>query len=118
MQEYIELAKLLLTWPVVAIIAIILLRKPIILMVNRLISGESGKAKIGPIEVELGKLAEDGRKAVNSLNEINYIIAKSRLLELEITKSHVSQSFSDEQQLQLTKIIGELKEKIDECKEK
>ena len=86
-------------------------------IVERLINGKTGKAKIGPVEVELGQLADDGKKAVQQLNDINQLIAKSRLLELEITMTSLSPAFSETQQKQLAEITHELKEKLRELDE-
>ena len=104
------------SWEVVAIIAIICLRKPIALLMERLVSGQSGRAKIGPIEFELGKLAEDGREAIDRLNRIHLIVAESRLLELEITKTHFSHSFSDKQNKKLAEIIKNLEKNMKESR--
>lgn len=82
-----EILQIVLTWPTVAIVAIIMLRKPLAQLIDRLIHAESGKAKVGPVEIELGKLAEQGQQAVDKLKRINYLMAESRLLELEITEA-------------------------------
>lgn len=81
-----EILQLILSWPTVAIISIIVLKKPLTRLVERLIHSDSGKAKIGPVEIELGKLAEQGQQAVDKLNRINFLMAESRLLELQITE--------------------------------
>lgn len=112
MSQLQPLIEALSSWETVAIVAILSLRKPITLLMERLVSGQSGRAKIGPIEFELGKLAEDGRQAIEHLNRIHLIVAESRLLELEITRSHFSHSFSDEQNKKLSELIEELRENV------
>lgn len=82
-----EILQIVLSWPAVAIVAIIMLRKPLAQLIDRLIHSDSGKAKVGPVEIELGKLAEEGQQAVDKLKRINYLMAESRLLELEITEA-------------------------------
>jgi hypothetical protein len=82
LEETKEIIKILISWPTAVIVAVLVLRNPIKMLVERLIKSESGKAKIGPVEIELGKLAEEGKQAVQSLNRINYLMAESRLLEL------------------------------------
>lgn len=82
-----EIIQIILSWPTVAIVAIIMLRKPLTQLIDRLIHSDSGKAKIGPVEIELGKLAEQGQQAVDKLNRINFLMAESRLLELQITEA-------------------------------
>lgn len=116
-ESTIKILSYLFSWPVASILIALFLRKPIMKVVDRLIVGQSGKAKIGPIEIELGQLADDGRKAVKQLNDINHIIARSRLLELEITMATLSSAFSATQQEQLSKVTLELKEKLKDLDE-
>ena len=104
-----ELLDVILSWPVAVIVSVLLLRTPITKLINRLINSESGKAKVGPIEVELGKLAEEGQQAVSQLNRINYLMAESRLLELEITEGNFGPVFTDEQRERMKRQINELK---------
>lgn len=68
------------------LILISVFRRPILYVVERFISSEGGKAELGPIKIELGKLAQEGQQAVHNLNRINLVMAESRLLELEITE--------------------------------
>jgi hypothetical protein len=93
-ESTLKIISLVLSWPVAAVVIVLFLRKPIMKVVERFISGQSGKAKIGPIEVELGQLADDGKKAIQQLNDINHIVARSRLVELEITMMTLSHAFS------------------------
>ena len=79
------------------------------MLVDRLIKAESGKAKVGPVEIELGKLAQEGKQAVHSLNRINYLMAESRLLELEITEGNFGPVFSSKQRERMKDHIEELK---------
>ena len=117
-MEYIkEILQIVFSWPGVAIIALIALRSQIKNIIKRFIGSESGKAKVGPIEIELGKIAEQGQMAVNDLNKINYIMAESRRLELEITlgmtelyKSFGMQVLSQQQNDEMQKHISELRE--------
>lgn len=109
METTIEVIKAILSWPMVCIIVIIILHKPIRKLIERLISSQEGEAKVGPIVIKLGKLAEDGREAVDTLKSINTVMAESRLLELEITDGMFGDIFSDKQQTQMKKHIEELK---------
>lgn len=108
--------KVLFSWPAVVIVSVFLLRQAILKIVDRLVSGESGKAKLGFVEIELGKLAKDGREAVDNLNEVSMVLAKSRLLELEITRDNFSTAFTVEQERELNKLISKLREAIEECR--
>lgn len=112
-KSTLDILSLVLSWPVAGVLIVLFLRKPIMKVVDRFVGGQSGKAKIGPIEVELGQLADDGKKAVRKLNEINHIVAKSRLLELEVTMATLSPAFSPKHQQKLEEITLELKEKLD-----
>ncbi len=85
-------------------------------IVDRLVSGESGKAKLGFVEIELGKLAKDGREAVDNLNEVSMVLAKSRLLELEITRDNFSTVFTVDQERELNELISKLREAIEGCR--
>ena len=109
MQELKEILQVVLSWPVAIVVSVLVLRHPIHQLIERLINSESGRAKIGPIEVELGKLAEQGQQAVTQLNRINYLMAESRLLELEITEGNFGPVFSNEQRERMKLHINELK---------
>ena len=109
MDELKEILQIAFSWPAAVIICVLLLRGPIVKLINRLVEAESGKAKVGPIEVELGKLAEEGQQAVSKLNRINYLMAESRLLELEITEGNFGTVFSNEQRDRMKTQIDELK---------
>ena len=93
----------------VAMVALVVLRRPIVALVQRLISSESGKAKVGPIEIELGKLAEEGKKVVADLNRLSVLMAETRLLELEITDGMFSRVFRPDQSERMKKHIEELR---------
>jgi hypothetical protein len=112
MADVKEFLQIILSWPVAVIFAVLVLRGPILKLINRLISSESGKAKVGPIEVELGKLAEEGQQAVSQLNRINYLMAESRLLELEITDGKFGAIFSPDQQEKMRTQISEFKKLV------
>ena len=81
----IEILKTILSWPTSLIIALIVLRKSLSSLIERLVRGDHGRAKLGPIEIELGQVAEQGREVVYGLSRLNRVMAESRLLELKIT---------------------------------
>ena len=113
MQEIREIAQVLISWPTATIVGVLVLRNPIKMLVERLIKSESGKAKLGPVEIELGKLAEEGKQAVHNLNRINYLMAESRLLELEITEMNFGPVFTADQRERMKGHIRELKKLIE-----
>lgn len=106
-----ELLQIILSWPTVALVAIIVFMKQLSQLVDRLIRSDTGKARIGPVEIELGKLAEQGQQAVDKLNRINYLMAESRLLELQITEAMpmFSMVSTEEHRSRMTSQIEELK---------
>ncbi len=104
-----EILQIVLSWPTVAIVAIVMLKNPLAKLIDRLIHSDSGKAKVGPVEIELGKLVEQGQQAVDKLNRINYLMAESRLLELEITDGMFRAIFTEEQRNRMKSQIEELR---------
>jgi len=108
-QDIKEILQVIFSWPVAAVVFVLVLRQPIIKLIDRLVNSESGKVKVGPFEAELGKLAQEGQQAVSRLNEINDLMAESRLLELEITEANFGPIFSSEQREQMKKHIERLK---------
>ncbi|MEW8660799.1 MAG: hypothetical protein AB2557_00010 [Candidatus Thiodiazotropha sp.] len=118
MEEVKEIFAVLISWPTAVIVAVLVLRSPIKMLIERLINSESGKAKVGPVEVELGKLAKEGKAAVNSLNRINVLMAESRLLELEITEGNFGPVFTPEQRAKMQEQINELRKLTNEAANK
>lgn len=106
----IEIIRNVLSWPAVCIVALLVMRKPIVQLINRLIHSDSGEAKFGPIVIKLGKVAEEGKKAVTTLNSISLVMAKSRRLEMEITSGLFSGAFTDSQNNEMHQHIKELTE--------
>ena len=104
-----ELLKIVISWPMAVIIALLILREPIRRVIQRLVQSDSGKAKLGPVEIELGKIAEDGRQAVDQLHRLNVLMAETRLLELEITEGNFGPMFSEEQREKMQQQINELR---------
>lgn len=67
---------LIISWPMALLILILVFRRPILNVVERFTSSEGGKAELGPIKIELGKLAQEGHQAVHNLNRINLVMAE------------------------------------------
>ena len=116
MSTLIDILKVVISWEGVSLVVLFLLLTPIKALIQRLIDGDDGEARVGPIEVKLGKVVENGEKAVSDLHRINYIMAESRRLELEITvgmsKVYESLGFSVMSSLQsdeMQKHISELR---------
>ena len=64
---------------------------------------------MGPVEIELGRIAEEGATAVETLRRLNVLMAESRLLELEITEGYFGAEFTPEQRSQMKEQIEELR---------
>jgi hypothetical protein len=97
--------------PVMALLALIVFRKPLSDLIKRFSGEDVRKAKIGPVELEreLGELANKGKQAVDNMRRLNELMAESRLLELEITEGMFGTIFSDEQRKKMRKHIEELR---------
>ena len=78
-------------------------------LVERLIESDSGKAKVGPVEIELGRIAEEGATALETLKRLNVLMAESRLLELEITERNFGTAFTPKQRSRMKEQIEELR---------
>ena len=100
---------IILSWPVVGLVVALVFRKPLLGLFERFSNASGSKAEIGPLKIELGKLAEEGKNAVGRLNRTTELMAESRLLELEITSEMFGSIFSEEQQARLAKQIEELR---------
>ncbi|MDL0430755.1 hypothetical protein QPM17_06455 [Marinobacter sp. TBZ242] len=110
-MEWVKLfGELVLSWPVVALVFIVVFHQPLLKVLDRFGNGSDSEAEIGPIKIRLGKIADEGESAVNQLNRINHVMAESRLLELEITSGAFRQMFTPEQQERMEKQINELRE--------
>jgi hypothetical protein len=97
--------------PVMALVALIVFRKPLSDLIKRFSGEDVRKAKIGPVELEreLGELADKGKQAIDNMSRLNELMAESRLLELEITEGMFGTIFSDEQRKRMRKHIEELR---------
>jgi hypothetical protein len=97
--------------PVMALLALIIFRKPLSDLIKRFSGEDVRKAKIGPVELEreLGELANKGKQAVDNISRLSELMAESRLLELEITGGMFGTIFSDEQNKRMQKHIEELR---------
>lgn len=112
MQHFIQILQTISTWPFAFIFGLCILYRPINLLFNRIVESNTAKAKLGFVELELGELAKKGREAVDNFNELTIVMAKTRLLELEVTKDNFSPAFSSSQQLNLNALMLELDKTI------
>jgi len=110
--EWIErIGSLLLSFPLVIILILILYRKSIVKILSRFTDDNLVKAKVGPIELErkLEVIVEKGNSAVDRLNKINDLMAKSRQLELEIITGMFQMALPQEQKELLQEHIREFR---------
>jgi hypothetical protein len=103
------IGQLVISWPVVAVVVVVVFRHQVRAIFERFVDSSGGKAVIGPLRIELGKLAEEGKTAVGRVNRVTEVMAESRLLELEITQQEFSTRFSDDQRRRLQQQIEELR---------
>lgn len=106
-----EIGGILLSWPAIVLFVIIFFRNAISRIIERFTDENLIKAKVGPIELErkLEVIVEKGNDAVNRLNRINDLMAKSRQLELEITIGMFQIALPEEHRRQLEEHIEEFK---------
>lgn len=100
---------LLFSWPVAAVLIALLFRKAVLRLIQRLVDASEGKAEVGPVKFELGKLARDGQSVVQNLQRLSVLMAESRLLELEITQGKFGGFLTPEQQERMNAQIEELR---------
>lgn len=103
------LAPVVISWPVAVIILVLLFRTSIKRIFDAFERAPGSKAEIGPLKVELGKLAEEGKDAVDRFRRTTEIMADSRVLELEITSQMFGAMLSDEQRIRMQQHIDELR---------
>ncbi|WP_017346058.1 hypothetical protein [Pantoea sp. A4] len=113
MNEIIQILQLSLSWPAVSIICMVIMFKPINLLLRRMADSNTAKAKLGFVELEIGELTRKGNAAIDSMNSLSLVMARTRLLELEVTRANFSRSFTSEEQIKLNGLILELRENID-----
>ncbi len=112
MEILIQILSVFFTWPAAFIFALCILYRPISMILKRLVDSNTAKAKLGFVELEIGELAKKGKEAVDNFNELTVTLAKTRLLELEVTKENFAHSFSSSQQVKLNGLMLELERKI------
>ena len=110
------IGSLILSWPVMVLIIALLFRRPVINLFQRLTQSSEGKAEFGPVKLELGKLAQEGKTAVDNLRRLNVVMGETRLLELEITEQNFGRGFTSDQQKRMREQIAELKQLIEDAK--
>ncbi|MBC8228202.1 hypothetical protein H8E77_01480 [bacterium] len=98
-------------WPLIILLSIVIFRKPLYKLIEQLTGTDVKRAKIGPVEIEreLGNLAKEGKQAVEIMNQLNILMAESRLLELEITDGMFGSIFSSTQRQQMQEQIDGLR---------
>ena len=104
------IGSLVLSWPVVVLLIALIFRKRLLSLFDRLVGSDEGsKIEFASVKIELGRLAREGKDAVNNLSRLTVLMAESRLLELEITEGTFGTVFSNEQRNQMNQHIEELR---------
>lgn len=101
------IGSLVLSWPVVILVIALIFRTRLLSLFDRFIGSDEGsKIEVASVKIELGRLAREGKDAVNNLGRLTVLMAESRLLELEITAGTFGAVFSNEQRQQMEKIMS------------
>jgi hypothetical protein len=103
------LGPLVISWPVVAILVLLLFRRHLVALLTRFLEAPGGKAELGHLKIELGNLAVEGKDAVARLNRTTELMAESRLLELEITSQMFGAMFTEDQRNRMRGQMEELR---------
>jgi len=111
---------LICSWQIVAVFTLFVFRKPLLELFKQFTGPNVIRAKVGPVEIEreLGKLAETGKQAVENINQLNQLMAESRLLELEITEGNFGAVFTTEQRQRMQNHIDKLRKLTQSDKQK
>lgn len=107
------IGSLVLSWPVVILVIALIFRQRLLSVFDRFIGSDEGsKFEVASVKIELGRLAREGKDAVNNLGRLTVLMAESRLLELEITAGTFGGVFSNEQRKRMNQHIEELQRLI------
>ena len=105
-----EILEILISWPTATILVVVVLRRPLTRLIERLARSDSAvEAQLGPAVIRLGQVAEKGDRAVTSFERLSVLMAESRLLELEITEGKFGTDFSADQRKRMNAQIEELR---------
>lgn len=99
----------LLSWPIMALVIVLAFRKKLNRLFERFPGAHESKAEIGPLKLELGKLACEGQEAIGTVSRLSVLMAETRLLELEITEGKFGELFTKDRQSRMKKHIDELR---------
>ncbi len=83
-----ELLQIIISWPAAIIISVIFLRKPLISLLDRLIKSKHAKAKVGPLEIDIGKVTEHPEEKIATPKG-------SETEELQKAEEHIPEQESD-----------------------
>jgi hypothetical protein len=103
--EYIEvIGGLFLSWPIVILIGLLIFRVELGKFVAHLRSG-----KVGPLEFQaFERLVERGHSSLSTVEQLNIEIARSRIVELEITQTLMPRPEFEKNIERLKGLIAEL----------
>jgi len=73
------IGSLVLSWPVVVLLIALIFRKRLLSLFDRLVGSDEGsKIEFASVKIELGRLAREGKDAVNNLSRLTVLMAESR----------------------------------------
>lgn len=99
------------SWPTALVVVTVVLRRPLTDILQQFQDGRLRRVKFGWVELEkeLTAVAEKGKEAVAELDRTSYLMARSRLLELEITAGMFGGLLSADQRARMESHIDELR---------
>jgi hypothetical protein len=101
---------LIVSWPVVVLVLLVIFRKPILGLSNSI-----QKGKVGPVEFErFEKLVERSEQSLSTIEKIHLEIAKSRVVELEVTMRVGIVPFTSTEKTEIVNQIRQLRTYISE----
>jgi hypothetical protein len=114
--EYIRsIGGLIFSWPAVMLIAVVLLRRQIAPAARSLLDflAQIRKGKFGPVQFEnFERLVARSESSISVVENINVEIAKSRVIELEVSLRTSYVRFTEEEREQIILQINSLKSYI------
>lgn len=70
-----DVLEILVSWPLVIIVSLIIFRRSVVKLIDRFIHSDISKAKLGPLEIELGRLADTQEKQEAEITTLQFLVS-------------------------------------------
>lgn len=70
-----DILQIVFSWPLVVIVGLIVFRKSVVHLINRFILSDTSTARLGPIEIELGKLADTQKTQEAEITTLQFLVS-------------------------------------------